>query len=480
MSGLCYSSIFVSKTVQGGIKRAVNDRGIAALALLLAAILPSSISFGQTNSVPAPGGGNGNLTGSAAAAGVPLKITLKDALARAKAISPDLERAISNAKSASEDRVQARAANLPSLSYNAQYLYTEGNGTLSARFIANNGVHEYISLGDAHEMLSATQMELYKRSIATEALARDEAAISSRGLSAAVVQAYATVVASQDKYKTLQQALQAAQNFLNTTRDLERGGEVAQADVVKAQIQMDDSQVELANGQLALANDRAALALLLFENVNQPYDLVDDPAMSLPLPPFDQVQAEALDHNPQLEAAFQGERAAQDDIVAARTGYLPTLSLDYLYGIDANTFSTQTILADGRPIQNLGYSAWAQLNLPIWNWGTTHSKVKQAEYREEQAAADRAYASRKLTTDLNQFYKEASLAKAEVDIRRGAASDAEQSLSLTLLRYKAGEATALEVVDAQNSVSLERNAFDDAKTRLATALANLATLTGAL
>jgi outer membrane protein TolC len=49
---------------------------------------------------------------------------------------------------------------------------------------------------------------------------------------------------------------------------------------------------------------------------------------------------------------------------------------------------------------------------------------------------------------------------------------------LTTLRYQAGESTALEVVDAQNTLVLVRSAADDAQARYRVAVAELQTLTG--
>ncbi|MEO8726388.1 MAG: TolC family protein [Acidobacteriaceae bacterium] len=46
------------------------------------------------------------------------------------------------------------------------------------------------------------------------------------------------------------------------------------------------------------------------------------------------------------------------------------------------------------------------------------------------------------------------------------------------MRYKAGDATVLEVVDAQNTVTLSRSNRDDGELRYRVALANLQTLTG--
>ena len=55
-----------------------------------------------------------------------------------------------------------------------------------------------------------------------------------------------------------------------------------------------------------------------------------------------------------------------------------------------------------------------------------------------------------------------------------------ESLRLTVLRYQAGEATAFEVVDSQNTVTLARNAYDDGLARYRVALTNLQILTGTL
>ena len=70
-----------------------------------------------------------------------ITIDLKNALERARDNSQLLQSAAINVNLAREDRSQARAALLPSLSYFNQYLYTQGNGTSSGVFVANDGVH---------------------------------------------------------------------------------------------------------------------------------------------------------------------------------------------------------------------------------------------------------------------------------------------------------------------------------------------------
>jgi len=52
-------------------------------------------------------------------------------------------------------------------------------------------------------------------------------------------------------------------------------------------------------------------------------------------------------------------------------------------------------------------------------------------------------------------------------------------LRLVNLRYQGGASTVLDVVDAENTLTTSRNAYDDAQVRYRVALAQLQTLTGA-
>jgi outer membrane protein len=80
--------------------------------------------------------------------------------------------------------------------------------------------------------------------------------------------------------------------------------------------------------------------------------------------------------------------------------------------------------------------------------------------------------------DLQSFYKEAEASHAELDSLKLSTEMAAESLRLTTLRYQAGEATVLEVVDAQNTLTQTRNLYDDGQARFRLAIANLQTLTG--
>ncbi len=420
--------------------------------------------------------------------GSPATITLADALQMARKNSPQFKAAVTDLKLAHEDRVQARAALLPWASFNSQYLYTQGNGTPSSRFIANNGVHEYIAEGNGHQVLFAGGQHLaeYHRAGALEALARAKSEIAARGLVVTVTQTYYGLVVAERKYANAQHSATEAQHFLTVSQQLERGGEVAHSDVIKAEIQFQQQQQTLQEAQLAMSKARLDLAVLLFPNFNQDFTVVDDLRLAEPLPTFDEVQALGSRNNQDLRAATAALRAANAEVTIARAGYFPTIALDYWYGLDANVFAAHGFTTFTGPngeslrerVPNLGYSASATLQLPIWNWGATRSKVHQASLKRQQARLELSFAQRELLANLRNFYNEADTARAAME-RLGRVADlAAESLRLTNLRYRAGEATVLEVVDAQNTLTAARNAFDDGQARYRLAIANLQTLTG--
>jgi len=406
----------------------------------------------------------------------PLTLTLQDALARARKINPEYHAALTELGIAKEDRVQSRAALLPNVTYNTAFLYTEGNHTPTGRFIAANGVHEYQSQGNAHQVISLENLADYRRTRAAEAVARARAEIATRGLVVTVVRAYYGFIVAQRKYASVQRAAAEAQHFLDISQKLEHGGEVAHSDVVKAQIQAQTQQRELQEAELEMNRNRLELAVLIFPGFNENFAIVDDLQTPEPIPTFAEAQSAAGRKNPELRAAMAALNQARQEVAVAWNGFLPSLSFDYFYGIDANQFAIRAPNGD----RNLGYAATASFQLPVWNWGANRSKVKQANLRRQQANIELTATQRELLSNLRIFYNEAQTARAELDSLNQSAELAAESLRLTTLRYQAGEATALEVVDAQNTLTQSRNALNDGQARFRVALANLQTLTGTL
>ena len=334
-------------------------------------------------------------------------------------------------------------------------------------------MHEYISQADVHEALSLTNVADFRRSAAALAQVRAKAEIAKRGLVVTVTQGYYGLVVAERKYSTAQKAAAEAARFLDVSQKLEHGGEVAHADVVKAQIQAQQQQRDLREAQLDMEKSRLDLAVLLFPDFNQNFAVVDDLQTLEPLPNFAEIEAAGKKNNPDLRAALAALQVANHEVTAAWGGLLPSLSVDYFYGIDSNVFAVRS-----NGVRNLGYSGVASLQIPIFSWGADRSKLKQAELRRDQAHVELTFAQRELLSHLRQFYSEAEASRSEMESLASSAELAADSMRLTTLRYQAGESTVLEVVDAQNTLTQARNAYDDGQARFRIAVANLQTLTG--
>jgi len=422
-----------------------------------------------------------------------LTVDLADALARAQQYGAQIQTADIVASLAREDRAQAKAATLPSVNGFNQFIYTQGNGTTSGVFVANDGVHVYNEQLQAHEeLLALARRGEVRLAAAAEAVARARVDVAARGLKLTVVQDYYAIAAAQRRIANAQSSLAEARRFLDITSKQEQGGEVAHADVIKAQLQVRQRERDVQDGQLAVQKAKIALAVLMFPALRVDYGIVDDLDQLKLLPPLPETAAQARIYSPEVRVAQTGVTQARLGVSVARYGYLPSLGLDVFYGINANQFAGQTNYPtpeSGRSTQpdflvpfrqNLGYSAQATLNIPLWNWGATHSKVKQAALKTRQADLDLTVARKQLEADLASSYQEAQSAFGQVESLRSTSDLAAESLRLTLLRYQAGEATALEVVDAQSAANLSRTAYDDGLLRYRVALAAVQSLTGIL
>jgi len=320
-----------------------------------------------------------------------------------------------------------------------------------------------------------------QRAAALEALAQARAEIARRGLAVTVTKAYYALLTAQRKYATAQQALDQAKRYLDISQSLERGGEVPHSDVVRADFLNSQQQQAFSEAKLAMDNARLDLAVLLFRDFDQNFTIVDDLTLTPAVPEFPEVQSMAERQNPDLRAANAALRAAQLDVKLARQAFLPSLTADAVYGIEANAFALHSTVAaapEVGPLPNLGYFVTISLNVPLWDWGSRSSKVRQAQLKREQANVELSAAQRTLIRNLQGYYQEAQTAREQVDILRRAMDQAAENLRLNGLLYQAGEATILELVDAQSLLTGARNAYDDGLVRYRLAVASLQTLTG--
>jgi outer membrane protein TolC len=353
-------------------------------------------------------------------------------------------------------------------------LYTQGNGTATGVFVASNGVHVYDEQLTVHADISVTKQAQYRSTLAAEAAAKARQDVARRGLAATVIQNYYGVISANRHRVNAVRALNEARQFEDLSQKQERGGEVARADVVKAQLQRRQREQQLNEAEVNVDKAKLALAVLIFQDLMQPFDVVDDLNAEAPAPAAEEGRQASFAANPDLQAAEASLRQATSGVTVARGDYFPIFSVDYFYGINSNFLS----LTDPFGNRNIGSVVQATVTVPVWNWGSTRSRVRQAQIAQQQAQNDLNFAKRQVESNLDGYLLEARAARTQLAALLDSRALAEENLRLTTLRYTGGEATALEVVDAQSTASDARNGYDDGLGRYRLALANLEILMG--
>lgn len=430
-------------------------------------------------------------TAEAPAKDTPVVITLDEAIKRAQANEPAFAAARADSQSAALDRSIARAGLLPTARLYNQDIYTEPNGTFAdngegvpsanPKFVANDSrPREYMAQGIAEETLSVAGLAALRRADAAAAMARAELEIARRGLIATVTGLFYGSLAADHKAEISQRAYQEAKSFTTITQDREKQGEAAHADAIKAQLTEQEQWRMLKDATLAAQTARLDLGVLLFSDPRTVYTLQASPALP-PLATFAEVEAAAAKFSPEMKSTLANLDATNADVLGARGALMPTLGLNVIYGIDANQFAVNgPVTSGGVQARNLGYSTSVTVNVPVWDWLSTEHKLKQSEIRRDAARVFLTNTQRRLIADLQSDYAAAQTAKEELDSLDSSVATSAESLRLSELRYKSGEALVLEVVDAQKTYVAVENAREDGYVRYQNALATLQTLTGTM
>lgn len=408
---------------------------------------------------------------------------MDEAIRLAQANEPTFVAAIAESRGLALERTNARAAMLPSVTYHNQVIYTQPDGASNRIgqtsnqptpvFIANNAVREYVSQGVATETIGFQQIAAIRLADANAARASAEAEIARRGLAASVASLYGTVGWAQTKVAIATQSLNEANQFVTMTEQRESAREAAHADVIKAQLQQQQRKRELSDAELAVDKSRLELAVLLFPDPNTSF-AVEVNSVPAVLPDMNVVRVAAQQSNPEIRSALASLRASEANTYAARAALLPELGLNATYGIDAPQMAVNG--PDGS--RNLGYSGSISLDIPVWDWLTSERKLKESRIRRDASKVLLTATQKRLLANLDEFYAEAAVAQKQLLSLDDSVGDARESLRLTNLRYKNGESTVFEVVDAENTFTSTELAQADAVLRYQNALAQLQTLSG--
>ncbi len=407
-------------------------------------------------------------------------LTIDDALRLANAQVSSFQSATLNERIAAEDLRQAQAAFLPKVSVPLSYIYTSPALGLppgeprAPSFIANDAIGAYealVNVSGDFDVAGRLRASL-ARNRALLAAARSGTEVARRALAQAVIETYYGLALANAEHRAAEVNLKAAEDFEHITSLLLSGGEVAPVDLTRAQLQTLTRRDELERARVNEEIAAGALRVFVGYQFTRPITTTDL-ALALPVASeYEQFRADDISRRPEFTQLEQQLRAAREEIKIARADRLPSLSYSLNGGFDTDS------LKGPRLKEHSGVSAAVSLNIPIFDWGASRSRERQARLRAEVAETERVVALRGF---IQQFYAarfQAESATVRINLAREAVAKAEDNVAASIARYRAGEAPIVEVTDAETTLVTQRTALYQAIFDYQTALARLRQATG--
>lgn len=235
-------------------------------------------------------------------------------------------------------------------------------------------------------------------------------------------------------------------SFLNqevrVTAARAREGELTITDTEQAKSRLYQGQALLEEARADLATSEANYEALVGQR----------PGGLRPAPPVRHLVPRSLseavtageNENPLVTAAMFRKKAAEHDVQVQRGELLPTVSLDasYLRSIDPET----TI---GREDQGL---LELRFNMPLYNAGTTFSKIREARAVASQRGHEVDDVRRGVKASVVSAWQRRLAAHKRMRVTHIAVTSAEAALKGIKLEAAVGERSVFDVLDAQRDV----------------------------
>ncbi|UGQ44727.1 efflux transporter outer membrane subunit [Massilia endophytica] len=375
---------------------------------------------------------------------------------------------------------EQRAALFPSVSLDASGSRSgggggNGNGTGSAGSTggARGGNNYRVNIGGSWEP------DIWGRLRAGVSGAQASAAASAADLAAARLSAQGELAANYLQLRSvdaekqlLDTTVEGYQRVLQITRNRFDAGIAAKGDLLQAQTQLANAQAD----QLTLARQRAQLEHAIAILVGKaPADFTLAPApwqTKVPDVPAG-LPSTLLQRRPDIAAAERRVAAANAQIGIARAAYFPSLNLTASYGFGASAVSG--LFSASNSLWSLGLAA-AQT---IFDAGATGARVDQARAAHDQAVAHYRQTVLNAFADVEDQLSATRILMQQQELRRQASEAADQVEQQQLNRYRAGQVSYAEVVQAQvTALNARRALIQSQSDRQTTAVALIQSLGG--
>jgi NodT family efflux transporter outer membrane factor (OMF) lipoprotein len=308
-------------------------------------------------------------------------------------------------------------------------------------------------------VVASWEPDLFGRVRRTVEAARSNAQASAADLEAVSLSVHAELASDYFQMRTLdaeeqllQSTVTAYERALELTQNRHKGGVASAVDVAQAQTQLETTRAQATDIEVARSQFEHAIAVLIGEPAST-FSFAPAPWSSPPPQIPAGLPSDLLERRPDIAAAERRMAAANAQIGVARAAYFPSLLLTGSGGFESSSITTWLSGPSGF------LSAGASAAVTAFDVGRRRAASDQAKSAYDQSVAN--YRQAVLTSFQEVEDNLAALRILDEEARRQqeAVAAAENSLKLSLNRYRGGVTTYLEVTTAQGiALTNERTA----------------------
>lgn len=362
---------------------------------------------------------------------------------------------------------QGRAGLLPTLTLGANSTYNNVDASLPVERAYAYNSNAY-SLQLSQPLFRAQNWIAYKQGELAAQLADVQFGAAGMDLMVRVSQAYFDLLNAQEVLKAVSQLRTAANEQLNLSTKSFEVGTVTVTDVNDAQSRFDIASAQEIAAQNDVNVKREALRVLTGK---EPPVLAGlRPGVSLPLPQPAEAGAwasAAETGNMDVMAQQINSEIASREVERSRAGHLPTVDLvasvgrSHAYGSGAAQNESQS----------RNWQVGVQASMPIFQGGSTQSKVRESLALEDKAKSDLETARRTAAQAARQTFLGVTSGVAQVKGYEAAVKSGTSALESNKLGYQVGVKINKDVLDAESQLANTRQQL--AKARYDTIMAQV-------
>jgi outer membrane protein len=249
---------------------------------------------------------------------------------------------------------------------------------------------------------------------------------------------YFSVLAAQELVTVRQKTVQDQSKHLEQIDAFFQVGRVPKIDVTRQEVQLANAQLDLVQAQSDLTVAQAALATAMGLPVKSAFSLVDVLGNAQALEPVDTYLSGAKQSRPDLRALREVVRAAEGDIVAAKSNFKPRLSFTSFADFQNLRFPL---------IWNVGLGE--SLLQPLLSGGYNRAFLNETEQAKSAAEFNLKSATQQVDREVYTDYANTTVAQQQIDLAATADREAQENLAFAEGRYSAGVGNIIELTDAE-------------------------------